>query len=147
MTNMFKKDEIEAKQKELDAQGKIVVNSADYQEEKKAKDLRSDAEKDGDEADAKMKQDMDDNGPKKLGRGTPWMPSTGMANLIFMYGCPPSNFVLADTRMLRDLFDSLRSRFDPNTLAIELPKMLDDLQSDVMDPDDAKWEILKSNQI
>ena len=63
-----------------------------------------------------------------------------------MFGCQPSKFVLSDTRMLYDLFDSLNSRFDPKTLALELPLMFEDLQSDAA-VGDAKWEIWRSNQI
>jgi hypothetical protein len=60
-----------------------------------------------------------------------------------MYGCQPSRFVLSDTRMLYDLFESLNCRFDPQTLGLEIPKMFEDIQSDAAD---AKWEIWRSNQ-
>ena len=70
-----------------------------------------------------------------------------MSNLVLCFGAPPSKFVLADTRMLYDLFDALNRRYDNKSLAIELPAMMDNIQMDVIDPDDAKWEFWKSNQI
>jgi hypothetical protein len=72
------------------------------------------------------------------------MPSKTQANLIMMYGCQPSRFVLSETRMLYDLFDALNARFNPQTLALEIPQMFEDLQSDSAD---AMWEIWRSNQI
>ena len=45
--------------------------------------------------------------------------------------------------MLHDLFDALNARFDPQTLALEIPKMFDDIQSDAVD---AMWEIWRTNQ-
>lgn len=50
-----------------------------------------------------------------------------MSNLIMCYGCPPTKFVLADTRMIFDLFEALQRRFDRKTLAVEFPQMFADL--------------------
>ena len=66
-------------------------------------------------------------GTAPKGRGAPYMPSTLMANLIMAWGCAPSKMVLADTRMIHDFFDTLRDRFNPNTLAVSFPSVLDDM--------------------
>ena len=60
-------------------------------------------------------------------RGAPYMPSTMMANLIMAWGCAPSKMVLADTRMIHDFFDTLRDRYNPKTLAVTFPSVLDDM--------------------
>jgi len=132
------KDKIDVSTDELPKEEVVVVK--DY------KDMTPDEQEEFDNAEAihKAYQASLDNGTAPAARGTPWMPSATQANLVMMYGCQPSRFVLAETRMLYDLFDSLNSRFNPQTLSLELPKMFDDLQSD---SEDAMWEIWRSNQI
>ena len=67
------------------------------------------------------------NGTAPKARGAPYMPSSLMANLIMAWGCAPSKMVLADTRMIHDFFDTLRDRYNPKTLAVSFPSVLDDM--------------------
>ena len=60
------------------------------------------------------------------------------------WGCPPSSIVLADTRMIHDFFDTLRSRFHPTTLAVSIPSVFDGM---LYRAGDAQWEFWKSNLI
>ena len=89
-----------------------------------------------------LKKAANGNAPKA--RGQPYLPSGLMANLILAWGCPPSKFVLADTRMIHDFFDTLRDRFCRETLAVKFPNVLDDMLSEA---GDACWEFWKSNQL
>jgi len=143
------KARVEADLKEAQAKKVTVSEDEAPTEEVKEPDVSKMTEEERDEYEAKLAvakalQDSIDNGTAPAARGTPWMPSESQANLIMMFGCQPSRFVLVETRMLYDLFDSFNSRFNPQTLALELPKMLEDLQSDAAD---AKWEIWRSNQL
>ena len=74
------------------------------------------------------------------------MPSTSMANVVMAFGCPPSKFVLSETRMIPDFFDALNKRYDRETLAVEFPKMFYDVQSESASGD-ANWEFFTSNQL
>ena len=69
-----------------------------------------------------------------------------MANVVMAFGCPPSKFVQIETRMIYDFFDALNNRYEKETLAIEFPKMLFDIQS-TSAPGDANWEFFTSNML
>ena len=81
-----------------------------------------------------------------MGRGAPYLPSTAMANVVMAYGCPPTKFVLSETRMIPDFFDALNKRYDRETLAVDFPKMLYDVQCESA-VGDCNWEFFTSNQL
>lgn len=85
-----------------------------------------------------------ENGTAPKARGQPYMPSSQMANLTLAWGCPPSKFVLADTRMIHDFFDTLRDRYDPKTLCVKFPDVLNDMLSEA---GDAAWEFWRSKSL
>lgn len=39
-------------------------------------------------------------------------------NVVLMFGCKPSKFVLAETTMVADITNTLTNRFDRNTLSL-----------------------------
>ena len=136
MCNKMTKEEVHAKEQELK-----------FEQSQKTTPEAEEEKKNSEESDCD--QDIPDEGEVNTtqGRGSPWIPSDLMANLVLVYGCPPSKFVLADTRMLHDFFETLENRYNQRTLAVELPQMLDDLDNESMHDGDAKWELMKSNQI
>ena len=83
-----------------------------------------------------------EEGKAPKARGQPYIPSGLMANLVLAWGCPPTKFVLADTRMIHDFFDTLRDRYCRKTLSLTFPQVLDNMLSDA---GDATWEFWKSN--
>ena len=68
-----------------------------------------------------------------------------MANLIFAWGCSPSKGVLADTRMIHEMFETLQDRYNRKTLSVTFPKMFEDMLE--TKKEDALWEFWKSNKI
>ena len=92
------------------------------------------------------RQKVADEGTGAKQRGTPYMPSEAMANVVLAFGCPPTKGVLSDTRMIPDFFDALNKRYDRETLAAEFPVIFYDIQSESA-PGDANWEFYTSNML
>ena len=67
-----------------------------------------------------------------------------MANAIFAWGCAPTKFVLAETRMVDSFFETLKDRYCRKTLAITFPHEFDHM---LFNAGDEQWEIWKTNNI
>ena len=78
-------------------------------------------------------------------RRVQYMPVDKMSNFISCFGSGPNEGVLADTCMMHDFTDTLKSRFDKQTLQVTFPQVLDNMLGDRKN--DCKWEFWKSNQI
>ena len=62
-------------------------------------------------------------------RRVPYMPVDEMSNFISCFGSGPTEGVLADTCMMHDFTDTLKSRFD-NNLQVTFPQVLDNMLGD-----------------
>ena len=65
-----------------------------------------------------------------------------LQNFLFMWGCRPSNKILAETTMVKDVVRTLLRNYDRNSLSIELPRAFEHLKGE-----DAKFEMVTSNTI
>ena len=60
------------------------------------------------------------------------------------WGCAPSATVIIDTKMVEELFKTLKERYNKKTLAIRFPDIFDSMLSI---NDETKWEIWRSNNM
>ena len=63
-------------------------------------------------------------------------------NFLMMWGCGPSRQVALETAMITNITDTLKNRFDRDTLTIQLPQAFDHLKGE-----DALFEMVTSNTI
>ena len=63
-------------------------------------------------------------------------------NFVFIFGCPASKTVKADTNMVNEIVDAMNTRFSTETLTLEIPDVFENLSSR-----DAKFEMAISNSI
>ena len=63
-------------------------------------------------------------------------------NFIFIFGCPASKTVRADTDMVKTIAEAFNTRFNTDDLSLVIPEVFDNIISQ-----DAKYEMLVSNSI
>ena len=65
-----------------------------------------------------------------------------LQNLLLLWGCRPSDVVLAETKMVADIIEILNAKIDKKEHSVTLPKALDQLKGE-----DAQFEMVTSNTI
>ena len=64
-------------------------------------------------------------------------------NFVFVFGCPASKTVKADTKMVSEIADAINTRFSTEDLTLLVPDLFENLTS----AQDAKFEMSISNTI
>ena len=63
-------------------------------------------------------------------------------NFVFVFGCPASKTVKADTNMVSEIVDAINTRFSTEDLTLLVPDIFENLTSQ-----DAKFEMAISNTV